>query len=338
MVETKRSGSLLSSWSFWIKLAVTAGILIWLVQSNDLKKLARELVNADPVWLILTFLCIGVAVLGTTLRWWFLLRVQGIHLPLKRAGALVMIGNFFNAFLPGSTGGDVVKIFYTIKQAPDRKARATLSILMDRILGLVAILCATFLVIPFKFQQISANAEASRYLLILLVLLGGVFLGSALVFLFPLKLLPTFFHKLWLKVPKRDVLESLYEGFQNHGRAGRESLSAVACAVFAVFFILGSGYCIARSLHLDVSYPLITVIFSLTLCAISLPISISGHGVREGMLILMFGIFAVTRQGVPVSQETAVAFSVIFLLISWVWALFGGAIYLGYSHQEKKVP
>jgi len=340
MVETKRSRipSTLKSWSFWLRLSVTLAILIWLVRTNDLSVLAAELKAADTLWLILGFSCITLAIPCTTLRWWYLLKVQGIHLKLLNAGSLVMIGNFFNAFLPGSTGGDLIKIFYTIKQAPDRKARATLSILTDRVLGLIAILTVTMLLIPFKFTQIADNPEAREYILILAALLGVVFIGILTLFFFPLHRLPQGLKNIWLKVPKRDVILSLYEGFHEHGKAGHLTLKAIAMAGISVFFILSSGYCIARSLHLEVSYPLITIIFSLTLCAISLPISISGHGVREWMLILMFGIFQVTRHGSVVGKETAVAFSLIFLGLGMILALLGGLVYLNYSHQYKKIP
>lgn len=338
MVESKRPKipATLKSWSFWLRLTVTSAILIWIVKTNDLGVLAREIKEADPHWLFLGFLCICAAIPGTSLRWWFLLKVQEIHLKLTQATCLVMIGHFFSAFLPGSTGGDVVKIYYTLKLAPERKARAVLTILIDRILGLVTILSVTMLLIPFKFVQIADNPDARNYILILAIFLFFIFLGLATVFFFPLKWLPAFLQKFWLKFPKRDVIESLYQGLLQHKSEKLLTFKAIAAATLSVFFILSSGYCIARSLHLEVSYPLITIIFSLTICAISLPISISGHGVREWMLILMFGIFEVTRNGELVGKETAVAFSLIFLSLGWIVALIGGLTYLSYSHQQKK--
>jgi hypothetical protein len=39
-----------------------------------------------------------------TVRWQILLRIQGIWLSWLQAGAIVMIGLFFNLFLPGGVG------------------------------------------------------------------------------------------------------------------------------------------------------------------------------------------------------------------------------------------
>ncbi len=53
---------------------------------------------------------------------------------------LQMIGLFFNATMPGSVGGDIVKGFYIIKdQHQGDKTPAMLTVLFDRIVGLMAL-------------------------------------------------------------------------------------------------------------------------------------------------------------------------------------------------------
>jgi len=72
------------------------------------------------------------------LRWHILLRAQGIDLRLWRTTRVLATSVFFANFLPGAAGGDLIRGLYVYKAAPGRRAAAMLSILIDRLIGLVA--------------------------------------------------------------------------------------------------------------------------------------------------------------------------------------------------------
>jgi uncharacterized protein (TIRG00374 family) len=72
------------------------------------------------------------------LRWHILLRAQGIDLRLWRTIRVLATSVFFANFLPGAAGGDLIRGVYVYKAAPGRRAAAMLSILIDRLIGLVA--------------------------------------------------------------------------------------------------------------------------------------------------------------------------------------------------------
>ena len=55
-----------------------------------------------------------------------------------------------------------------------------------------------------------------------------------------------------------------------------------------------AGYSIALGIGLHVTYMQLLVIMTVAICVISLPISIGGHGVREGIFVLMFAAFGVS--------------------------------------------
>jgi uncharacterized protein (TIRG00374 family) len=71
-------------------------------------------------------------------RWWLLVRAQGLALPLREAMRLGWIGMFFNLVIPGAVGGDVVKAAYFLRDQ-DHKGRAVASIVIDRIVALVGL-------------------------------------------------------------------------------------------------------------------------------------------------------------------------------------------------------
>lgn len=71
-------------------------------------------------------------------RWWRLLALCGCGTTWWTAFRLTYVGLFFNVVLPGSTGGDLARAYVVVRDHPERRANALMSVLMDRILGLVA--------------------------------------------------------------------------------------------------------------------------------------------------------------------------------------------------------
>ena len=73
-------------------------------------QIAAALQNADLRWVLLGWICYSAVEVLATVRWQILLRIQGIRLNWLRTGAIVMIGLFFNQFLPGGVGGDAMRV------------------------------------------------------------------------------------------------------------------------------------------------------------------------------------------------------------------------------------
>jgi uncharacterized membrane protein YbhN (UPF0104 family) len=62
--------------------------------------------HASLSWVLLGWICYSVVEVLATVHWQILLRIQGIRIGWLQAGAIVIIGLFFNQFLPGGIGGD----------------------------------------------------------------------------------------------------------------------------------------------------------------------------------------------------------------------------------------
>ena len=50
------------------------------------------------------------------------------------------MAQFFNAFLLGSTGGDLLKAYYAARETHHRKTEAVVTVLVDRLIGLFSML------------------------------------------------------------------------------------------------------------------------------------------------------------------------------------------------------
>src|SRR5437762_420078 len=96
-----------------IQVAVTLGLLFWILHDKTKRdQMWNSVQNARFGWIFAGILAYGVVEIIAAVRWQILLRVQGVNIGSIRICALFMIGIFFNQFMPGGTGGDVVKIFY----------------------------------------------------------------------------------------------------------------------------------------------------------------------------------------------------------------------------------
>jgi len=126
---------------------------------------------------------------------------------IVRTDTCSFVAQFFNAFLLGSTGGDVIKALYAARETHHKKTEAVVTVFVDRLLGLWAMLLfAALMMIPnaallWRREQLGAPA-----LLILLMLRGasavlGVAFWGGLSKRFPRA-------RHWLrKFPKGDYLE-----------------------------------------------------------------------------------------------------------------------------------
>jgi glycosyltransferase 2 family protein len=322
-------------WGLFFRVAVTLLTIGYLAFKIHWPELITLLARADFSWLMLACLLFGVNYVLAGIRWWFLMQVQEIRLPLRVVTALTFIGQFFNSFMLGAVGGDIIKAVYMQKYVPRQKTHATLSIIMDRVVGLFVLLCCSLLTLPWQLRSLVESHEGDLAVLGLLVLFG-LMVGVAFALAFtPFHRAPNSIRVLWQRVPHRHVIELVVSGFRQHRTARKLTLRGLVAGVALTIVLVAAGYCVAIGIRLNVTYLQMLVIMTVVICVISLPISIGGHGVREGVFVIMFaafGVIDVNRQ-TGVGQEPAVLFSLLFFTIPLFWSLIGGIVYLTFRHD-----
>src|SRR2546425_9800075 len=134
------------------QLAVTIAVLYWVYHDpNRRAQMAEAIRDAQYHWVVIGILAYIVVEIAAAFRWHVLLKVQGIHLSLLRLSGLFLIGMFYNQFLPGGTGGDIIKNYLLLKETPDKEAGALLAGGFDRVIGLVALVAITATLILLRF-------------------------------------------------------------------------------------------------------------------------------------------------------------------------------------------
>jgi uncharacterized protein (TIRG00374 family) len=101
----------------------------------------RYVVHRQPVhigFLALAFALHACALLITFFRWYLLVRALDLPLRIRDAMRFGLIGTFFNAFLPGAVGGDLIK-GAVLARGQNRRTAAFATAIMDRGIALWAL-------------------------------------------------------------------------------------------------------------------------------------------------------------------------------------------------------
>lgn len=307
-----------SAAGFLLRCVVSVALIALVVRKANWVLLGSILRQADMRLVLVGSLCTLPLIAMLALRWRMFLRQQQLDVPFTTVFPLTWAGQFFNSVLPGSTGGDVVKIIQICRLLPDRKASATATVFVDRVSALVALLVLAGTALPFvsipHLAFVSWKISIPTLVLFAGLALGGAWLGGWLAVRF-LQSTP------WLGRIQR-MLAAAFSSFRfNLNLIGALALSfAIHLWNFLIVFLF------ARSLGVAISYTQVLLIMPIVLLLVMIPVTVNGHGLREVLLIHFFkdlhiGLTSVSDARV---NETVVALSVLLITNDLLWSLPGG--------------
>ncbi len=318
-----------------IKYGLGLGLLAWVVWSywhmpspDGREELGLARVFEQPLhWTFLALAgVIGVAsVLVTFLRWYVLVRAQGLPFSLASAMRLGMIGFYLSTFLPGSVGGDIIKAAFIVREQSRRMVAVT-TVIMDRVIGLCGLVWLVSLV-GWIFW-VAGVFPTSAVLEVIFLGAVGLTAGS-LVFWFALGVLSKErVERLttWLKnIPKvGGPLGELWRACWMYRCQGRSIAAAIALSMIGhVGFVLMFYFC-ARAVNGVQEMPslaahVFAVPVGMTIAAgIPTPGGVGGGEFVYGKLYEILG-YAVAA---------GVLASLLQRCINWILGLVGYLIYL----------
>lgn len=286
----------------WVlRLLVPALFGLWLWKFADLAALGRAFASLAPGALVLAAGLALVNIVIGGVRWRVLMHSFGARdLP----GVLVIIrvffvGLFYNTFVPGSVGGDVVRGVVS-RQRFQGRATSFVVVLIERLVGLLA-LCLVFLV------GLLGVAGAVRGVDLHQVLWWVAGLAAVGVLALALALAGGWLRKLLGHVPRiRHPLDLVWVF----------GLSLLGHGASLMIFAL-----LARGLGIQVSLAELLFVVPLALLSAVIPIAIAGMGPREVALVALL-------RWVGVQTEQGVALSLVYAGIIVATAGVGGVLQL----------
>ena len=349
-----------ANWSLGWRLAVGAVLLIWIFHTIFLLEGSRAWRDQGHSWDALSrveqwrvawkygplelwqtmslvspgafgasLLFMGMTILLGVVRWQMVMRVHGLDLSFGRTCEISLVAQFFNSFLLGATGGDVLKAYYAARETHHKKTEAVVTVLVDRLLGLFAMLFFACLMMLPSLSLVLAHRRLAAFAVFIVLMMFGCGLVIVLSLWGGLSR-PWPQARAWLRrLPKGDLLERAVEASRHFGRdwvfLTKVFAISMALNVCCVLQILA----VAVGLRLQIEPLALFVIVPVIVCISALPITPSGLGVRENLYVLMLA-----APEIDVPPASALSLSLVAYSTFLIWSVVGGIVYLARKERD----
>jgi uncharacterized protein (TIRG00374 family) len=281
-----------------LKWIVPLALIAWLLSSGKLDLRSLPKVYGDPLLLVGNVVAwAGCSIVIAALRWKLLLRGLGFELGFLRAMRFQFVALFMNTAVPGNVAGDVFKNVLASRTIPELTLTRTLTcVMVERVLGLAALMLLSVLAVSLRFAEVYAKAPA---LVAFVYLLGAGTVGGVLVALIAARLASKARGAegegsagLVAKIRARvaDIGEALLAYARRPATLGAAFLLSVLMhAVFiALFFVLSTRVAPTPMALLDVA-----VVYPIGMLTSILPLAPGGIGVGHAAFDSLFRLFSV---------------------------------------------
>ncbi|MEM0360272.1 MAG: lysylphosphatidylglycerol synthase transmembrane domain-containing protein [Candidatus Diapherotrites archaeon] len=294
-------------------------LLITIILFIDTSKLLETLAKTNLFLFFSATLLSLPAVFFRSLKWHLMLKKQGHDFPLKKIFKYYFIGIGLGSFTPGRIG-DFAKAIFVNKKIKSLPVSFS-SVLVDRLIDL-SVLVGLGIFSLCIFLWIYQTTIISITVIIAMV----VGLASCFYLLFNKRLLKKAlkpFYRILVPEKFKEKLSSGFDSFMDSVQALLKNRSLLAIAVFlslaSWLFEVFAEYLLALSLGIELPVSFVFLAVSLATLISLLPLSISGIGTRDALIIALFSL-----RSIP--AESAVAFSFLVLFYSTLISLAGIAI------------
>lgn len=302
-----------------IKIGVTIAIIVFLFSRVDVNAMVYQIARANGVALVLALALYFLAISLSVFKWDIVVRAQNIDVPLSDLMMYYFVGLFFGNLLPSNVGGDVVRA-YGLMRASGRREAAAISVLVDRLMGLVAFLGAA-VVMAILATLVLARGSELQQLEVATVVTATIFLfAAALLFSRRFSQRVKHIFDFSLLRPLRPMAQRVFEALQVYRHSYRALVLNVAISVCIVIVTTLVWYTVAYALGETVSLFYFFLFNPLIAFVLLIPISFNGLGPKEATAVFFFGL-------VGMSSEVALAMSLMFHLIVVVSSLPGGVLW-----------
>lgn len=328
MTEPSKAKSRLT---LFLKIAVTVFLLAYLLNTKgiDIRRSLEQLLHSNLLLVAVALLMLLAGQLICNHRWYQILRLLGIHLPVRRTLQFYLIGMFFSLFFPSIIGGDFIKMYYVRKESGKPMAYALASVYLDRAGGFLALLlygvagallCPIHLT-PQDFRPVGWFGLSRLPVVIipavftLLFIAANILLVNASLF----RLLERLLAALHLSNVSVRIME-LHEALRLCFRRPAALLSPFIISLVNILMVILMNWLLALALDIEIPLAAMAATVPVMTLLVMLPVSINGIGLRENAFVILL-------QTVGVPPEKSFALSLLGFLLIVLSSLPGGICY-----------
>ncbi len=283
---------------------IGVALFIYILIKVNIYNIFREISNANIFFIFLSLIFVLIGLFTQTLKWFVIAKKQKMNLNFKEAFKINFVSNFYG-FITPSKIGTIIRVEY-LKKYTGNIGKGLCNFILDKILD-----TASVIFIAILFSYIFKNKFE-----IPLGIFTSLLFGFILITLFFInKDRSKFFLKIFFRrfVPERmeNKARLTFDSFYENIPRKRYFLQFFLLNLINWIVIYFVMYIIALSLNINVPFIYFLAILPIGTLVSMIPISISGLGTREVVLISLFKIF-------EVSATKVVSMSILTLLITTI--------------------
>jgi glycosyltransferase 2 family protein len=268
---------------FLLRLAATALILALIVRSINFVQVLNVLKKTRLDYLAAALLLQFGSTAVSAYRWQLIMQNLGFGQRFAFYWRSYFKGMFFNQGLPTSIGGDAIKVLDVAKLG-FRKRDALYGVMVDRIIGLGALMSLTLLAYLFSPNLLPKQVHRPIFMIISLGAVG--FFGIFFIKYFT-----------WLnRFPKLEIISLIAQRL--HQALSSQRVLLVAASLLIPFLALLGFFATGWALGLEYSLMTYFALVPPALVLTVIPISVAGWGVREGALVGLFSLIGADKTAV----------------------------------------
>jgi len=308
-----------------MQTGVTIGLLTLIFSRTGFAKdAARVLTESRVGWVSIALVCALIVQLFQLWRWRICMLIQGIELPLLHVLRLYGLSLFSSLLFLGPLGGDAVRILLLIREGANRQ-RAAVSVLMDRISGLGALILVAGGFTVARIEWFAADPLAAG-----LVWIFGTYLACSAALL---ALSFVVGRKGWLehlaqRVPARTALIEMVRAWDAFSRQWGRAAFAILISLGALMVYLTMFLACAEAFGLRTGWRDIFAVVPVADAFAALPVSVAGLGVREKLFETMLHRLS------GVEMNAAVIVSLAGFTCMSLWSALGIVCLPGYCRAR----
>ena len=274
------------------KLLPLIGILIfiYLILKIGINNIISSFSGINFYFLIIAFLLSIINLFPPVIKWLLILRKQNIDLDFLTLFKLDLIGTFYGVITPGRVG-TVIRVSYLKDKIKKHIGFCTTSVLLDKILDLIAIMIFA-LVGAFLLLHKISGLVLPITLLLFGLLFCIIFFSSKHRSRHILKIIHKFIIPKRYKKLMRETFHSFYDEFPKL----RYLFVPLIIALVSYLLYYSLVYIVALSFSINIPYIYFVTLLSLATVVSLIPITVAGIGTREAVLVVLLGIFNVEAE------------------------------------------
>ena len=300
--------------SLWIRSAITAIVLAIMLSKISVAEVLDVIARVRPEMVVSVLVLLAADRAVMIWRWIILLRATGQRIATKSAAWIYLVSSFVGGFLPAGIGADLARA-YTLSQRTSETSAAAASVAVDRLLGLLSIVLVGIfgIVVGGRWTRGSRDVWAFALAAAMVAIgMAAVLWSDRWILLVPVRWTQTAIGR------RMQRLASALSEYREH-RLALVSVSMLSIGVQLLRIV--QAWLLGIGIGLTVPFAYYLFFMPIGLVALMLPISISGFGAPQGIIVWML-------RPVGVADADAFALSTLIVLSGIVANLPGAWLYL----------